>query len=223
MGLYLRYELCNKMGLKLTASSTTRKGSTFSITFNQSFIGFIVEAPTVHLFEDRFLTGKVRWTKALESPMWIKCLSRLIAVPRHPAIHVFTLSFARPALLTSFDPRCKPCSAKEHTGAQFQASHRWPLGLLITCIELQVASQFRSSLNKIEIRGQQARVISFSVFCRASQWLTCQIIRGVWVKSVYKCLYAEFAVCAKSAVKWSNWNVTSSTEARTKNEPRLCA
>ena len=37
MGLYLCYELCRKMGLKLAVSSTIGKGSTFSITFNQSF------------------------------------------------------------------------------------------------------------------------------------------------------------------------------------------
>ena len=37
MGLYLCYELCKKMGLKLAVSSTIGKGSTFSITFNQSF------------------------------------------------------------------------------------------------------------------------------------------------------------------------------------------
>lgn len=37
MGLYLCYELCKKMDLKLAVSSTIGKGSTFSITFNQSF------------------------------------------------------------------------------------------------------------------------------------------------------------------------------------------
>ena len=37
MGLYLCYELCKKMGLKLAVSSTVGKGSIFSITFNQSF------------------------------------------------------------------------------------------------------------------------------------------------------------------------------------------